>query len=438
MVKLIYINILCTFLNTILATIKQVDDQIPILDLLDPFKNNHFSIVSSLDDIEMNNYHLVYTKHGITDDYQNCSIYEHINERVNVDQQFLNDTLTNALEIVDNLTNHQYIDMTISDSILMHVVDSNSVFVRKPTEQSNRDDDNSVFLRRFKYNGQIFWNYYLDLKASIQQSSSSMPTYNLGTSSNMYRSIVHDKTAKLKYHQDGYYLSLTYGNGTMCQVTGLPRQTELQFVCDKQFFKETFNFQPDHKDLAARIMWVNEQYTCNYQILIGVPSLCDLELFSNDNKKFVTKQQDKLHDYKVFCESKLGNEIASNIYNLDCQPLHIGREFILMKHLSEQVNDYLIYTKIHDTWEDMEFSIFDVFVFGEGEDKLKGFTIDLKYMYSPDELASKNGTGAFVIEVFDIMGQYIATLQMNSSGNVISNTRLKDLNITTNFLESNH
>ena len=178
-----------------------------------------------------------------------------------------------------------------------------------------------------------------------------MPTYNLGTSTNPYGSITHDKTAKLKYHQDGYYLSLTYDNGSMCQVTGLPRQTELQFVCDKTYFKEIFDVQPDHEDLAARIMWVNEQYTCNYQILVGVPALCDLELFSNENKKFITKQQNKLHDYKVLCVNESGNEISSNIHNLDFQPLHIGREFILMKHPSKHVNDYLIYTNIlGKTW----------------------------------------------------------------------------------------
>lgn len=436
MILSVYITILCTLLNAIFTASKQVDDQIPILDLLDPFKNNHFSIVNSLDDIKINDYYLVQSKYNITNDYQNCSIYEQITDRVDVDQKFLNDTLTNALEIVDNLTNHQLTGMTIPDDKLMHVIDSNSVFVRMPIEQKDNNKEIPSFLRRFKYNGQIFWNYYLDLKASIQQSSASMPTYNLGTSTNMYGSITQDKTAKLKYHQDGYYLSLTYGNGSLCQVTGLPRQTELQFVCDKKYFKEIFDFQPDHEDLAARIMWVNEQYTCNYQILVGVPALCGLELFNNEDRKFITKQQNKLHDYKALCESKLGNGISTNIYNLDFQPLHIGREFILMKHPSEHVNDYLIYTNILDSWEDMDFSIFDFIVFGGGNDKSNEFTIDLKNMYSPDELLLKNGDGVFAIEVFDIMDQYIATLQISNSSNVITNTRLKDLNITNNFLES--
>ncbi|CAI8507695.1 unnamed protein product [Hanseniaspora opuntiae] len=438
MIASAYITILCVFLNAILATSKQIDDQIPILDLPDPFKNNHFSLVSSLDDINMNEYYLLRSKYNITNGYQNCSIYEHINERVDVDQQLLNDTLTNALEIVDNLTNHQLTGITIPDDKPVLAIDSNSVFARISMGQSSINNDKPSFLRRFKYNGQIFWNYFLDLKASIQQSSSSMPTYNLGTSTNPYGSITHDKTAKLKYHQDGYYLSLTYDNGSMCQVTGLPRQTELQFVCDKTYFKEIFDVQPDHEDLAARIMWVNEQYTCNYQILVGVPALCDLELFSNENKKFITKQQNKLHDYKVLCVNESGNEISSNIHNLDFQPLHIGREFILMKHPSKHVNDYLIYTNILDSWEGMDFSIFEFIVFDEGEDKSMEFTIDLKGMYSADELLSKNGDGVFAIEVFDIMDQYIATLQINSSGNVITNTRLKDLNITNNFLESKH
>lgn len=435
MLQSAYFTILCTFLNVVLTNSIEIDDQIPVLDLLDPFKNNYFSIVNSLNDINMNDYHLVQSNYSITNDYQNCSIYEHTNERIYVDQQYLNDTLTDALKIVEDLTYYNDISLTKLNHQLVYPLDSNSFFVPRSTDLKNIGSDMPIFLRRFQYNGQIFWNYDVDLKASIHQSSSSMPTYNLGTSSNKYGSIIHDKSAKLKYHQDGYYLSLTYDNGSICHVTGLPRQTELQFVCDKSFFKEKSDFDPYRKDKAARIIWVYEQYTCNYQILIGVPSLCDLDLFNNENKKFITKQQNKIHDYKVLCDLDSDKQISNSIHNLDFQPLPLGRELILMKNPSESVNDYLIYTNILDSWENLDFSIFEFIIFDGGKVKSEKFTIDLKNMYTNEQLISKSGDGVFVIEVFDILNQYIATLQLSNSSNVITNTRLKDSNVTNNYLK---
>jgi hypothetical protein len=56
------------------------------------------------------------------------------------------------------------------------------------------------------------------------------------------------------------YWSQWYGGGTVCDLTGQPRRTEVRYVCEPN--------KPEH------VADVRETATCQYQALVATPRLC--------------------------------------------------------------------------------------------------------------------------------------------------------------------
>ncbi|CCH62869.1 hypothetical protein TBLA_0I02110 [Henningerozyma blattae CBS 6284] len=89
--------------------------------------------------------------------------------------------------------------------------------------------------------------------------------------------LTHDDDFQLLYNDFEYYISEIIENGQICDLTGLPRVTEVQYVCGSAFGE-------------AAIQWVREVKTCAYEAQIAVPALCDLELLSQSKDKKSAKQ----------------------------------------------------------------------------------------------------------------------------------------------------
>lgn len=442
----IYIGVLTLLISSSYSI--ETKEHTPILDLPDPFKRNHFQFINNLNDIDHENYTLKFSNYSITKEYNNCSIYEYQPLNFTIDQQLLDDTLTKGLQIIEKVANTEHltkpeiIDKTNSDSLLRYAFDKFSEFryinhadFYNPLDNSVRRSQVDDYIHRLHYTGQLFWSYEVDLKLQIKQTSTSLPSYVLGKSSNIKGSIIDDETAKLKYHQDGYYISLTYGDGELCDATGLPRETELQFVCDKDFPKPVNlmdqSLVKEYFDRAARVLWEKEPYICNYKILVGVPALCGLELLSNDHNVALSKRSGELHDYKVLCETDGVNENVKSGYNDEYAVVNLGREFVMMKHPSEKVSDYLIYAKVVDLENDMYLSGLD-FNFDK---QFTRYIIASGAAY-PDYMPPVDGifSHVYYIEIFDLTGKYIATLKIDpfSSFN-LSNKRISELDIVKNW-----
>ncbi|GMM41210.1 hypothetical protein DAHU10_021110 [Hanseniaspora uvarum] len=463
MVNGIYIWMGVIGIFTFISSGFEIKEDTSILDLPDPFKKNHFQFINTLEDLDTEKYSLKYSNYSITKEYNNCSIYEFESNEITINQDILDDTLAKALEIIERVANtEQFEALNIMNKIepdpkKFHLIDTVSSYVYvnfikffSAIDNAIKETPVNAFVRRLTYVSQLFWNYEIDLKVQIKQTANYLPSYVLGKSSNIKGSILDDQTAKLKYHIDGYYVSLTYGNGDLCQVTGLHRETELQFVCDKNFFDiNNVLFPSEHDSLeyekiAARTLSVTEPYICNYQVLIGVPSLCELELFSNKNSLVSSKQDGKLHDYKVFCESPEENFINTNaepelksLFDDNFQSYHLGKKFVIMKHQSPNISDYLVYTDIVDSSDDIDFSVFDFAVLDyiQSHDN-SVFIMRLGNTYPGKfNLNKKMNEYTFYIEVFDLVGKYIATLQGQGFDNYkVINTRISELQPIKNWV----
>lgn len=88
--------------------------------------------------------------------------------------------------------------------------------------------------------------------------------------------LTHDEDFQLLYNDFEYYVSEILDNGQICDLTGLPRITEVQYVCGSAFGR-------------AAIQWVREVKTCAYEAQISIPALCDLELLSQSRDKKAAK-----------------------------------------------------------------------------------------------------------------------------------------------------
>ncbi|PVV04081.1 hypothetical protein BB560_001424 [Smittium megazygosporum] len=89
-----------------------------------------------------------------------------------------------------------------------------------------------------------------------------------------------------------WYLSQTWSGGTECDITGLPRKTEVQFHCSH--IPKTEIFQ------------VSEVKACEYTIIIHTPLLCKYSAFVNSN-------EDDIFNVKCFktWDDSLENEETS-------------------------------------------------------------------------------------------------------------------------------
>ncbi|KAH3685450.1 hypothetical protein WICPIJ_003565 [Wickerhamomyces pijperi] len=89
-----------------------------------------------------------------------------------------------------------------------------------------------------------------------------------------------DLTAKSNYtvgrDHISWYLSKTFDNGTICDLTGLPRTVEVQYSCNPT-------------EGNANLFSSKEYSTCNYIVKISVPELCQEKVFRSRRDPFVSE-----------------------------------------------------------------------------------------------------------------------------------------------------
>ncbi|XP_041007990.1 protein OS-9 homolog isoform X2 [Juglans microcarpa x Juglans regia] len=93
------------------------------------------------------------------------------------------------------------------------------------------------------------------------------------------------KDASQRYHAH------QYTNGTMCDLTNQPRETEVRFVCSES---------------RAMISSLTELSTCKYALTVQCPTLCKHQLFQEERPVWHTINCNVLH--KDFKETKVEEE----------------------------------------------------------------------------------------------------------------------------------
>eukprot|EP00252_Welwitschia_mirabilis_P010644 TRINITY_DN2403_c0_g1_i2.p1 TRINITY_DN2403_c0_g1~~TRINITY_DN2403_c0_g1_i2.p1 ORF type:complete len:233 (+),score=48.06 TRINITY_DN2403_c0_g1_i2:237-935(+) len=87
------------------------------------------------------------------------------------------------------------------------------------------------------------------------------------------------KTAAQRYHAH------VYKNGTICDLTNEPRETEVRFVCSQSN--------------RALIQSVKEVSTCKYQLMVQCPALCRHPLFQEEKPTWYTINCNVISSRKV-------------------------------------------------------------------------------------------------------------------------------------------
>lgn len=95
----------------------------------------------------------------------------------------------------------------------------------------------------------------------------------------------HSKDASQRYHAH------QYTNGTMCDLTNQPRETEVRFVC---------------AETRAMISSITELSTCKYALTVQCPTLCKHPLFQEERPVWHTINCNVLP--KDFKDTKVGEE----------------------------------------------------------------------------------------------------------------------------------
>ncbi|XBW38151.1 hypothetical protein QEN19_003747 [Hanseniaspora menglaensis] len=442
-IKLSFFVIIFTLLSVVSEQSKPFVHQ---LDLSDPDKLNTFKIrfidhdINELDydfnEKLFKNFSLISENYTVNDFYDGCLIYQennHILSETFKDsisfEHILNDSLNHGLEIIKNTTDitpfKEFIPENVADNFLIYL-DETQGFVKLKTLSESK------WYKFLNYKGP-FCQYGLTQGVNIFQYIDSLSPFLLGSAKS--DDILKDPTADIKFHSEGYYISLTYDDGSICDATNLPREVELQYVCDTNFDNNNHfankKLSSTNYQGTSRIIWVKEPYICKYQVLIGVPGLCDVDLLKSN---FYSFQNSNYGNFEVICKRKanLINTKGSSfdkIYNWDYKEIAIGREFIYMKSESAANNDYLIFTNIVSKMDDLDLKILT-----------KNFrTVFKSYVQpylatAPTDLKTFNSTNpiicnyAYAIEVYDLNGNFFVTFEINLGdyGIKVSNKKLQN------------
>ncbi|CCK71515.1 Yos9p KNAG_0H01010 [Huiozyma naganishii CBS 8797] len=137
-----------------------------------------------------------------------------------------------------------------------------------------------------------------------------------------------DGSLSLLYDDVGYYISEILEGGGICDVTGANRQIEVRYVCGSN----------SGETGTSMLNWVKEVRTCQYEAEVGVPELCQLELF--------VKNEDKRAASQISCLTSTKIATAHNTIALlaEFDPTFIGYGTYLLRHVDPNRNDVVLYT----------------------------------------------------------------------------------------------
>lgn len=149
------------------------------------------------------------------------------------------------------------------------------------------------------------------------------------------KTLLVERNFKLFYNNDGYYIKDTFNGGDLCEMNGLPRSVEIQYTCGS-----------NKKDIS--IEYVNELKICNYQLRVGIPKLCMLDIFKDNEIKMVTSKPNIL---PLYCNKPIDKPIDNNIFNLldEYEPEFIGNGLYFMKSNNNIHKNKLMYSGSYET-----------------------------------------------------------------------------------------
>nr|XP_009782019.1 PREDICTED: endoplasmic reticulum lectin 1 isoform X2 [Nicotiana sylvestris] len=125
--------------------------------------------------------------------------------------------------------------------------------------------------------------------------------YHQNRSDNSVLKHPRSKDASQRYHAH------IYTNGTTCDLTNEPRQTEVRFVCSEP---------------RAMISSITELSTCKYALTVHCPTLCKHPLFQEERPVWHTINCNKLpKDYReAKAEENFGHENIAMVTDSEYQP----------------------------------------------------------------------------------------------------------------------
>ncbi|ORX61091.1 hypothetical protein BCR36DRAFT_365674 [Piromyces finnis] len=144
--------------------------------------------------------------------------------------------------------------------------DNKKMFLEKALEKLESMKDNPCIV----FN-QEWWNYEFCYKKYITQFHEAKPTdppeHNMHFYLGKYPTEEELENPDFEYKKEAYirgpfgknYITQMNINGSQCDITGKPRQTELRFFCG------------DREQITS----VKEISTCNYVVTVNTPKICD-------------------------------------------------------------------------------------------------------------------------------------------------------------------
>lgn len=248
-----------------------------------------------------------------------------------------------------------------------------------------------------------FWSYSYCPGDKLTQyhgnpGSEQFLIYNLGRSPYNFE----DRKFQLLYNEFGYYISETLDDGQRCEVTNLPRMTELQYVCD-------------HANGPATFQWTRETKTCKYEAHIAVPALCELELLAmSDDKNMANAVICRRDEVKSQQTSTDSHGVVDMLTRYD--PLFMGYGFYLLdpKEISSSESktdgkrSLLMYSgdvKIGINLEDIHGEIY------QKASKAMSRMMFMKFLLLPDSKKFNKGDSfMWMTDIVDLNGSFISRI----------------------------
>ncbi|KAJ7571674.1 hypothetical protein O6H91_01G171800 [Diphasiastrum complanatum] len=170
-----------------------------------------------------------------------------------------------------------------------------------------------------------WWTYELCYHGHFRQihleNKKLVEEYILGYYDADATAALHEKSPNISFQKDPRsqtaaqrYHAHMYTNGTKCDLTNEPRETEVRFVCSETG--------------TALISSIKEAPTCKYTVVFQAPSLCKHPLFQEDQQPWVV----------INC-----NQISSNnVPPEETQDSTAADEHMLMPYVEEPEADKMV------------------------------------------------------------------------------------------------
>ena len=219
---------------------------------------------------------------------------------------------------------------------------------------------------------------------------------------------LEDREFRLLYNGNGYYISEFLSGGDICDVTGMERVAEVQYVCGEM-------------SGVPSIRWVREVRTCQYELQVGIPELCDLQLLvrneSRDNATTISCLKDEGRS-----SSKSGGNQVSGLKQMNKRtmldwlagydPLFLGFGVYLMQPIDKSKGkNFLIYSDEIDrkSSRDMLPSI----LYGKIGTSLSRLMHQRVIKGPEGSVVVPGDSFTWVSDVYGLDGGYISTVSLN-------------------------